>query len=199
MVKYLVLTGLVDEMISPSLPKADDVSGPLYGLHMWMLGALAAEPDPVELSERGPVTRWIGYAFGQPRITKTDAAALLPLQPGDPNPLFQVTDAVVREGGSIELGSSDLELATAYPITREEWKNPGYTQALVLTGGDSMGLQVYFEVDDVTDEIPTTFPNRTYSVLSDPDDLDSGVDTVWFRENNGLVGKNFSSLLFRSS
>jgi hypothetical protein len=177
MTTFKVITGLCDEMIDPTLPKADVVGGPLQGLNGWLQAALAQEPNDAavsgDLSLRGPVTRWIGYAFGNPRMLPSEAAALLPLQPGDPNPFFQIVDAVEREGGDLKVGNSPLEMAEASPIVRKEWLQIGYCFALVYTGGDAIGFPVYFVVDDLTVEVPETFPNRTYTVLADPEDPES--------------------------
>lgn len=190
MTTYQVITGLVDEMIDPTLPKAGVVNTPLYGLNGWLVGALAQEPedDPQDLTKRGPVTRWIGYAFGNPRITKVQASALLPLQPGDPNPLFQITDAIVREGGSIQVGNSPLDLASAGPVVRAEWDQPHYAIASVITGGDTVGMEVVFEIDDPAAEVPASFPDRTYTEYADPEDPESGTEVVHTWATWGLDG-----------
>jgi hypothetical protein len=199
---FYAITGLVDELIDPTLPKADVPGSPLSsttGLNAWLAGALAAESDDPDLTLRGPVTRWFGYAFGEPRMTKADAIALLPLQPGDPNPLFQICDAIAREGGDVSVGSGPFEIASIGKVQRAEWLEAAYGQVLVMTGGDAEDLVVYFEIDDLTDEVPATFPNRTYTELSDPEDPESGVEVIhtwatwgqnsggseWLYERNG--------------
>lgn len=158
MTKYIVLTGLADEMIDPTLPPSSDPTGPLYGLNGWLQAGIAAEPDDAtiagDLSKRGPITRWLGYAFGQPRITHTAASALLPLEPGDPNPFFQIIDAISREQGEVRLGTTPTSPASAEPVTRDIWKTPEYAMALVLTGGDAINLPVFFGVTDTAATCP---------------------------------------------
>lgn len=167
-IRFTVLTGFCDEMLDPNFPApgAGGTFNPLANLNAWITAAIAQEPDDVavagNLALRGPITRWVGYAFGNPRMLPSAAAALLPLQPGDPNPFFQIVDAVEREGGTLKLGNSPFAPATAYPISREEWHKIGYYVALAMTGGDAEGAQVYFQVSSLSDAIPATFPNRTY-------------------------------------
>lgn len=178
MTTFKVLTGLVDELIDPALPKSSVEGSPLQGLNGWLAAALAAESDDADLTKRGPVTRWIGYVFGDPRMTKAQAQATLPVEPGEPNPLFQICDAIIREGGSIRVGDSPLAMATVENVDRKEWQKVGYAQALVLTGGDVLDMLVYFEIDDITAEVPATFPNRNYTQLSDPEDPESGIEVI---------------------
>lgn len=178
-VEYVVLTGLVDEMIDPRLPKSTDPPpagwsvNPTAGLNAWLTAALAAEPDDAQiagdLTKRGPVTRGLAFLFGQPRMLPSQAAALLPLEPGDPNPFFPIVDAVEREGGDVQVGSGPLELARCRYVTRAEWLQPGYAAALVMTAGDAFGLLVYTPVADMSADVPANFPNRVAVDGSDPE------------------------------
>lgn len=164
MIKYKIVTALADELIDPNIPQAS-----LDGLNNWLRAGIALEPNPLESQPelRGPITRWIGYTFGKPRITKTEAEALLDLVPGDPNPFFQVLDAVTREGGILTVGESPEELSEAAPITREIWLTLDYVSAVVMSGGDVEGYQVFFGVDDPSVEVPLYFPQRTYTEVID--------------------------------
>lgn len=164
MARFEVPTGLIDEMIDPTLAKANVSGGPLHGLAAWMAGAMSVEPTDLQmagdLTLRGPITRWIAYVFGNPRMTRTQADAMLPIQPGDPNPFFQIIDAVSREGGSVVPGNGPLAMASIFPVVREEWRKPGYAMACVAVGGECYDLPVYFQIPDPTSEVPATFPNR---------------------------------------
>jgi hypothetical protein len=165
-VYYKVLTGLADEMIDPLIPKSSIENTPLYGLNAWLNAAILQEPSDEDidgdLTLRGPVTRWIGYAFGQPRISRSEAINLLPIEPGDPNPLFQIFDSIDKESGSsVVFGDSTFELTTAGPVKRPLWLAKEYVIALVLTGGDAVNYQVWFEFDDPDSETPSLLPNST--------------------------------------
>ena len=186
---FKLITGLCDEMIDPALPKPDVAFTPLWGLQNWLAAAIAQEPTDagitvdgtVDLTLRGPVTRWLGYAFGNPRILPSAAAQLLPMNPGDPNPFFQIVDAVEREGGTLSLGDNPLALATATNVTRKEWLQVPYGQAAYMTGGDLMGLGLFLEfaTEAALDaNVPTAWPDRTYAELIDPDDPESGTQAV---------------------
>lgn len=180
---FKLITGLCDEMIDPGLPKSTEKGSALNqstGLNAWLGGALQREPNDTDvagdLTLRGPVTRWIGYVFGDPRMLPSIAQSKLPIEPGDPNPFFQIIDAVKREGGRVEVGDSWDAPAYIYGITREEWRQVGYAIAAVMAGGDVYGLPVWFEFDaegDLDNDVPVTFPNATYSVPSDPEDPES--------------------------
>ena len=52
-------------------------------------------------------------------MTRTQADAMLPIQPGDPNPFFQIIDAVSREGGSVVPGNGPLAMASIFPVVRK--------------------------------------------------------------------------------
>lgn len=64
---------------------------------------------------------------------------------------------------------------------------------LVGLGCEIKNYLAYFEIDDITAEVPATFPNRTHMVLSDPEDPESGVETVhtwetWGANPGGIPG-----------
>lgn len=166
-VKYLIPTGFADELLAADLPRASEAGTPLHGLHQWMHAAITKEPNDLEtisnLPKRGELTRWIGYVFGNPRILKTKAKAYLPLEPGDPSLFFYVVDAANREGGTVSLGESSLDLATVEPILRPRWMTPQFATAVVMAGGDTEGLLVYFEIDDPTDSCPFSGEGQTWN------------------------------------
>lgn len=194
MITYSVITGLCDEMIDPRLPKSTEAGSPLQGLNQWLSAGLAAEPQDADvasdLSLRGPITRWLGLYFGDPRMLPSVAASKLPLEPGDPNPFFAVIDAIKREGGQVNLGSGPTELASAFPVSRAEWQQIGYCIALVVTGGDVTGMQVYFEISDLSAEVPASFPNRTYSQFDEanPEAEPTEVTHTWATWYGGMPG-----------
>lgn len=193
MTRYEVITGLIDEMVDPTLPKADNQSGPLYWLNAWLSSGLAIEPDPEDPTERGPVTRWIGYAFGNPRMTKTEALAILPIQPGDPNPFFQVIDSIKREGANVVVGPTPASMAYAEPVIRDTWKTPQYAAALVLTGGDAIDLPVYFEFDDPDADCPLQ-PGTTWRnwKQGEANDQPNQYGEKWYRSNDDYARLTFS-------
>jgi hypothetical protein len=184
---FKIITGLCDEMIDPTLNRHDaaqeqrDVENTMEMLNNWMSMVISQEPSDDEVgsdpTKRGELTRWIGYAFGNPRISRTEAQNTLPLLPGDPNPLFQVIDAAKREGGNVELGNSTLDVATISGIKRDEWKRPIYAKLAVMTGGDVSNMQCFVAIpeSDLDNEVPETFPKRTYT---DPDDQSENPSTL---------------------
>lgn len=158
MTKFIMITGLIDEMVSSLLPPYGQ-GGPLDGLNAWMLSALNSEPESPEFTyERGPVTRWVGTYFGNPRMSRAEAIATMPIQPGDPNPFFQIIDAATRESADyIKATDNMLSLVEVGPITREIWLIPEYGLAIYLTGGDVINMPVFFEIDNITDLCPFSF------------------------------------------
>lgn len=185
--RYEVITGLIDEMVDPSLPKAEVENTPLYWLNQWLSAGIALEPDTDDLTLRGPITRWVGLVFGKPRMTKTEALEVLadPIQPGDPNPFFQVIDSVSREGGTVAPGATPFAMAYAEPVTRELWKTPQYAAALVLTGGDAIDLEVWFEIDSPDDDCPLQ-PGTPWSEWGQGganDELANPVGEKYYRTN----------------
>lgn len=126
------LTGLTDELIDTALP-----SSALDTLNAVLAGGLALEPGSVTGSTRGPLTRWFGYTFGQPRMTREQAEQLLPLVPGDPNPFFVAIDSSTQEGQIIERGLGPLDLSTVKGVTRESWLTLSRLVILVSAGGNA--------------------------------------------------------------
>lgn len=63
-------------------------------------------------------------------------------------------DAEVRNG---------LSMAVCGPIENLSYLPLPYVQLLVAFYGDVEALPVWFELDDLTDEVPASFPNRTYT------------------------------------
>lgn len=163
MTTFMVPTGLLDELISSQLPHYGQ-GGPIDGLNAWFLAGIQKEPQsPANLYQRGPLTRWFGYAFGDPRIMRDAAIAKLPLQPGDPNPFFPVVDAITREGANTITPSNDMTTPVAVgPVTRDMWRLPEYAMVLALCGGDVIDMPVWFEIDDATDECPFSDSGETW-------------------------------------
>lgn len=100
------------------------------------------------------------------------------LSPGDANPVWQDLQDLDLGGGPLTRGQTLDSLATVDEIQNAAFLEIAQVQLAVALGGEVDGMLVYFEIDDLTDEVPAEFPNRTYTVLSDPEDLGSGVETA---------------------
>jgi hypothetical protein len=182
MTKFLIPSGLLDEMISTKLSPTF-----LSGLNTWVQAALMQEPaSPTTPNERGQLTRWLGYAFGNPRITRDAALALLPLQPGEPNPYFTILDAISRESGDYVTPDENAEtLATVGPVTRLIWQLPVYGVAIVMGRGDVIDMPVWFEIDSPSLTCPFSTTGEiwndwgTYGESHKPQQF----GTKWYRSN----------------
>lgn len=154
--KIILPTFFTYEMISPEID-----SQLLNGLNGWLMTAISAEPE-----SKGPVTRDIGYRIlGNPRASKAEAIAALPIVPGDPSPLFAPMDAMTQEGSSLLRGPAFSEMTN---ITDPTWRTIPYLVLIVLCGGDVENLTVAFEVDDLDQPVPNGFPQRLDLVSEDP-------------------------------
>ncbi len=150
--------GLCDEMIWPDYPVEA-----LAALNAGLAGGLAQEPA----QGGGPITRFIGYKLlGKPRCTRSEAQAMLPLQPGDPSPFFDPVDDI-RRANQTKLDrtyASPLDIATCGPTDRPDWLEIGRIVLLALAGGrafwieEACALPVYFVLDSIDDPCPLSVP-----------------------------------------
>lgn len=148
-----------------------DYSGDLSQLNAVLGAALVQEPN-VTGSGRGPLTRWVGYEFGQPRISHGDACALMGvsaqntvanLAPGDPNPFFLFIDSVDKSGNTLVRSGNYASLKTTNSDDLQ-WINPDRCVLLTAAGGDVDGLTVIFVVPENSYEtnVPDGFPYGKY-------------------------------------
>lgn len=87
---------------------------------------------------------------------------------------------------------NDFDLGGAHWVRSESMSDPArcqgiqnishfpltYVDLVVGIGGDIFEMPVFFEFDsedDLDDEVPAKFPDRTYTELADPEDPESGV------------------------
>lgn len=108
---------------------------------------------------------------------------------GDNNPLVLRLNDFDMGGAAFYRGNAMDDLASCGPISNISHIHLPYVQLIVGVGGDITGLTVLFAVPDKTVEVPESFPNRTHTVYSDPEDPESGVETVhtwetWGRRND---------------
>lgn len=110
-------------------------------------------------ADKSALHRWLGFMFGNCRMDKASALALLPLGPGDPSPFFETLDNLTQEGASVLRGSSFDSVAV---ITAElpSWLDAGQMALLYAAGGDMAEEQVWFELDSLNSEVPASFPQR---------------------------------------
>ena len=95
---------------------------------------------------------------------------------GDANPLVLKLNDFDLGGAAFTRGDAMADLATCGPIERMQHLPLPYVSLIVSVGGDLLGFPVFFEFANESDldaYIPATFPERTYSELSDPADPDS--------------------------
>lgn len=89
-------------------------------------------------------------------------ALQLSLSVGDLNPAWADLQDISLGGGSFTRGLELTDIANSSPIENTAFLTIQQIQLVVAVGGDVSGLQVFFELDDLDDEVPESFPNRTY-------------------------------------
>lgn len=146
--------GLTDEMIWPDYPVES-----LASLNAGLAAALASEPE----NGGGAVTRFVGYKLlGNPRATRQQAIAALPLMPGDPSPFFDPVDDISRDPKASLLRSYDspLDMATCGPTARPDWQTISRLALLALAGGraywikEENAMPVYFVLNSLDEICP---------------------------------------------
>ena len=187
--------GLTDEMIWPNYPVEA-----LSMLNAGLAGALSQEPE----NGGGPVTRFIGYKLlGKPRCTRAEAAAMLPLNPGDPSPFFDPVDDISRDpNASLNRNyDSPMTLATCGPTNRPDWIEISRLALLALAGGraywikEENALPVYFVIGESLDGVCPFGDGvetwATWGVWNGTSHLPVEIDGVWYRSSAcGETGTN---------
>jgi hypothetical protein len=152
---YTIPKAFTEEQISA------DFTGSIQLLNQIICGSLVQEPDAIG-PNRGPLTRWVGYYFGKPRMTKTEAMTELGveapnyianLEAGDPNPFFGFIDSLNQSGNDI-IREGDFAYMTPNNDDDLYWINFQRLLLLIATGGDLKGYPMFFEIDDITTPCP---------------------------------------------
>lgn len=148
MARITLATGLTYQFIDPLFTVQQ-----LATMNALIMQSLTFGPD------KSPLHRWLGFMFGNCRMTKTSAIALLPLSPGDPSPFFETLDNLTQEGASVERGNVYTDIST---ITAElpAWLDASQMALLYAAGGDITDEPMYFQVNDLTAQVPASFPDR---------------------------------------
>lgn len=154
--------GLTDEMIWPDYPAEN-----LATLNAGLANGLSYEPE----EGGGAITRFLGYKLlGKPRCTRSEAAAMLPLRPGDPSPFFDAVDDITRDSRAslVRTYESPLDLVTCGPTDRPDWLRIDRLVLLSLAGGrafwtkEENALPVYFVFNSTTDPCPLSNSGETW-------------------------------------
>lgn len=124
-----------------------------------------------ESGNNKPLTEWIGDYWGNPRMTPSEAQAVLGvtvespvanLAAGDPNPFFRFIDSIDKTGNTITRGPVVSTLIAVNEDDMRWMDGVGRLLLLFSVGGDTINFPTFIRVDDVTAELPVGIPNRTY-------------------------------------
>lgn len=186
---FYLPTAYTDELIDRTY------TGDMTAFNAVLAGALAAEGDGVLAADRGPLTAWLGYVFGNPRITRAQAQALLPLGPGDPSPFFLALDSETQQGAILTRADDPHEMASL-KVSRRTYKALPRVVFACAAGGDVHDYQCFFEIDDVTAACPfapddltdgqgNPIPQETWQTWGVSGDSHKPVEYggKWYREN----------------
>lgn len=115
----------------------------------------------------------LNFALG---LTGTDNELVIASE----NPVWKDLQDLDLGGGPLTRGGSAEAMAQVTPISNASFLTVDQCGLAVAVGGDVQGFPCFVEIPvaNLGDEVPATFPNRSYTVLADPDDPDSGVETV---------------------
>jgi hypothetical protein len=150
MAKITLATGLSYQFIDKKFPAES-----LAPMNALLAAGVEAEADDSEV----PLRRWIGYQFGDCRMSKANVLAKLPFRPGDPSPFFETLDNLTQEGAIVTRGATFTDSATIH-ADLPSWLLPSQMALIVAVGGDITDEPVYFQLNDLTEQVPTTFPER---------------------------------------
>lgn len=101
-------------------------------------------------AEAVAVINAVHTAIGRPLVTEADQ-----------NPYVMALNDLDM-GGAPFTRDAQPGMAVCGPIENMSYLPLPYVQLIVAFGGDIEALLVWFELDDLTDEVPASFPNRTY-------------------------------------
>jgi hypothetical protein len=141
-------TGLTYQFIDPLFTVEQ-----LGTMNALLAASLSAGP------EKSALHRWLAFMFGNPRMSKATAEALLPLAPGEPSPFFETLDNLTQEGAAVVRGNvyTDTARITA---NLPPWLATDQMALLYAAGGDIEDEQVWFELDSLDGEVPASFPEK---------------------------------------
>lgn len=94
------------------------------------------------------------------------------LQVGDPNPVWTDLQDLDLGGGPLTRGETLDSLSQVTPISNSSFITLDQIGLCVAVGGEAEGVQVLFEFTDEASldaEVPSSWPNRTWMDLTDPD------------------------------
>lgn len=148
MARITLASGLSYQFIDPAFTAPQ-----LAGINSLLAASLSAGP------EHSALARWIGYQFGDPRISKASAAAKLPFGGGDPSPFFETLDNLTQEGAVVTRGNSYSDIATI-DADLPAWLTADQMALIVGAGGDIADDQVFFELTSLAFAVPASFPQR---------------------------------------
>lgn len=148
MARLTLPTGLTYQFIDPLFTV--EQLAPMNGM---LAASLSLGPD------KSPLHRWLGFMFGNPRMDKATAEALLPLAPGEPSPFFETLDNLTQEGAAVNRGSSHTATA-AIVAALPAWLGADQMALLTAAGGDIEDEQIFFELSSLEAAVPESFPER---------------------------------------
>lgn len=97
-------------------------------------------------------------------LAAINAATGTPISVGDPNPVWSDLQDISLGGGWFLRPHAMGEIARSSPIENTSFLEPRQAQLAVAVGGEVTGMDVYFELDNLDEEVPASFANRTYLV-----------------------------------
>ena len=127
------------------------------------------------------------------------------LQVGSFNPVWYDLQDLDLGGGPLTRSSNILGLAQVTPISNTSMITINHAQLAVIIGGDIEGMEVYFELDSLENEVPETFTNRiiTNTDLSDPENpvITTSVHTweTWGRNGDSHAPKQIENKWYKSN
>lgn len=97
----------------------------------------------------------------------------------EPNPVAPLLDDFVYGGGYFNRTENPGDLATSVEVANNGLIELTTIGLIVAVRGDVFRYVAFFEFaqdSDLDADVPATFPGRTYTELTDPNDPDSGVE-----------------------